>query len=558
MKELKYLEQMVNEGNLSEAVDAMASISPKDLDRWEVQNLMGKVCTLCEDYENAKELYRRSLKQHPDQPEILQNLFALRERTKGKSPADLAANGTAKRVLMIAYYFPPLSGSGVFRSLKFAKYLPMFDWNPTVISAEASPVYWNLSDESQMAEIPEDVEVVRISDLVGTRQLSSIDESQAHDLLEFLRGALCKKQEAMRLFEKMLRTQSGKEYLLVFPCWALFWTYHVTKFIEERVNLADFHAVYTTSGPYSAHLAGFHLKEKYGIPWVADYRDMWTMNPTTPLLDMGNPFHQLSKELESILLHHADCNIVAVGETIPIYTKNFQIPQEKFVGITNGYDEMDFSGIADEIHRQEKFTINYSGLLYSKQRSIEPILQAIKDLSDANEVDLSRIIFRVVGASEQGNFELVQKYGMEEIFQYVSYAPHKNAIASNMDSDLLLLLVGDDPASKTVFTGKIFEYLRSGRPILALAPKGGVVDLLLRETGHGKAFLGTQIPEIKQMILEEYTKWKNGESIAYSNPGIQKYERKALTAKLAEVLDKAVETRANESARIRNFQVRSV
>ncbi len=544
MKELKHLEQMVNEGNLLEAIDAMASISPKDLDRWDVQNLMGKVCTLCEDYENAKELYRRSLKQHPDQPEILQNLFALRERSKGKRPTELAANRTAKRVLMIAYYFPPLSGSGVFRSLKFAKYLPMFDWKPTVISAETAPVYWNWSDESQIAEIPEDVEVVRISDLVGTRQLSSIDESQARDLLEFLLGALCKKQEAVRLFEKILQTQSGIEYLLVFPCWALFWTYHVTKFIEECVNLADFRAVYTTSGPYSAHLAGFHLKEKYGIPWVADYRDMWTMNPTTPLLDMNNPFHQLSRELESILLHHADCNIVTVGETIPIYTKSFQIPQEKFVGITNGYDEMDFSDITDEIHRKEKFTINYSGLLYSKQRSIAPILQAIKELSDANEVDLSRIIFRVVGASETG-FELVQKYEMEAIFQYVPYIPHKEAIASNLDSNLLLLLVGDDPASKMVFTGKIFEYLRSGRPILALAPKDGVVDLLLRETGHGKAFLGTQIPEIKQMILEEYTKWKNGESIVYSSQGIQKYERKALTAKLAEVLDKVIETRAN-------------
>ena len=68
MQELKHIEQMVNEGNLSGAIDAMASISPKDLDRWEVQNLMGKVCTLCNDYENAKALYRRSLKQHPDQP----------------------------------------------------------------------------------------------------------------------------------------------------------------------------------------------------------------------------------------------------------------------------------------------------------------------------------------------------------------------------------------------------------------------------------------------------------------------------------------------------------
>ncbi len=317
--------------------------------------------------------------------------------------------------------------------------------------------------------------------------------------------------------------------------------------------MGDFGVVYTTSGPNSAHIAGFHLKEKYGIPWVADYRDMWTTDPANPLLDMDNPIHKLNRELESILLHNANCNLVAVGETIPIYTQNFQLPQEKIVGITNGYDEADFSETTYEIQRTEKFTINYSGLLYSKQRNIAPILQAIKELWDAHEVNLSQIIFRVIGASEKGNFELVQKYEMERVFHFVPYVPHKDAIAANLESDLLLLLVGDDPSFKMVFTGKIFEYLRCGRPILALAPKDGVVDLLLRETGHGKAFLGTQIPEIKQMILEEYTKWKNGESIVYSSQGIQKYERKALTAKLAEVLDKVVETRANESTRIRNF-----
>lgn len=553
MKEFKYLEQMIDKGDLSGVIDTLAAMSQKDLDRWEVQNLMGRLCMICEEYENAKELFRRALKQQPNQLEILQNLFAVRERTKGKIPTDFAANSRAKRVLMIAYYFPPLSGSGVFRSLKFAKYLPMFDWYPTVISAEAPPVNWNLSDESQMAEIPEDVNVIRVSDLLSTKQLTNLDDRQVYDLLEFLHGVLYKNEEAMRIFEKFLQTKGGIEKLLIFPCQALLWTYHVTKYVEEHVNLEDFRVVYTTSGPNSAHIAGYYLKEKYGIPWVADYRDMWTTDPANPLLDMDNPIHKLNRELESILLHNANCNLVAVGETIPIYTKNFQLSREKFVGITNGYDEMDFSDITDKVHRTEKFTINYSGLLYSKQRNIAPILQAIKELGDTHAVDLSRIIFRVVGASEKGNFELVRKYEMETIFQYVPYVPHKEAIASNLDSNLLLLFVGDDPVFKMVFTGKIFEYLRSGRPILALAPKDGVVDLLLRETGHGKAFLGTQIPEIKQMILEEYTKWKNGESIVYSSQGIQKYERKALTAKLAEVLDKVVETRANESTRIRNF-----
>ena len=130
-------------------------------------------------------------------------------------------------------------------------------------------------------------------------------------------------------------------------------------------------------------------------------------------------------------------------------------------------------------------------------------------------------------------------YNLETIILQKGRVSHHEALSSNINSNLLILLIGDEDKYKRVYTGKFFDYLRSGIPILALAPKDGAVDKILKETGHGKAFLSTQTQEIKQMILDEYLKWKNneGKERLYS-PAIKRFERKYLTSKLADIFNK--------------------
>lgn len=531
MDEVRELERLAAAKDLLGAIEYVEALPLELQGRWEIQDMLGGVCAVCGELEMAKQFYRAALKQCPSNPELLQNLLNVGRSLRKKLHTDTALPSGANRALMIAYFFPPLSGSGVFRSLKFAKYLPMFDWYPTVISAEKPPVYWSMKDESQEAEIPKDVEVIRISDRVDQRQLNCLNDKERKELLDFLRCVLCENDTAMGLIEALSQTPEGKEKLLCFPCWTLSWAYDVAQYIEKNLPLDQFQVIYTTSWPYSAHLVGLYLKQKYGIPWVADYRDMWTNNPFYPC-DVTKLGDRLSIATEELLLHSADCNITIAKENIPIYVNQFRVDASKFAEITNGYDETDFSDICDRVWRAGKFTINYSGLLYSDHRSIAPVLRGIKELCEEKKMDKTQILFRFVGISTDSNLELVQRYGMEDIFQYVDYVSHKEALLANLNSDLLLLLVGDGSQLKTVYTGKVFEYLRCGRPILAIAPKDGVVDQLLKETKQGKAFLSTQILEIKQMILEEYIKWQNGIR------RIQGFERKALTAKLAEIFEK--------------------
>lgn len=561
MDSIKILEELVLEGKLSEALDFIEALPQEERQQWQIQNLTGIVCAYCGQHREARTFFEAALEQRPDDGEILYNLAdtyanlnmprkALEQLEQCQRYAageelqsDIAAlrqritEQKGGRVLMAAYYFPPLSGSGVFRSIKFAKYLPLFDWEPTVISTDRPPNGWNFADQSQLKEIPEGMEVVRIPDGISTGRETSLNGERVEKILNFLRGVLRFSPEADRIFSQLSQSREGIMQLLTFPCGALAWAYDVVQYIEKNIDLDSFQVVYTTSGPSSAHLIGFYLKQKYGIPWVADYRDPWTFNPYGADYDPANQEQRLLFELESVLLQGASCNLTIEKSMTEIYQKNFALSQEKIKSITNGYDESDFAALEVPKGRTDKFTINYSGLLYTRQRSIAPVLTAIQQLCDEKKIELSKLRFRIVGASETGNIEAAERFGLAQIMEYTGYLSHSQALQANLSANMLLLFVGDEEKFKAVYTGKFFEYLRSGRPILALAPKNGAVERVLRESGHGEAFLSTQISEIKAMILREYRKWAQGEAFELlHSPVIEQFERKVLTKQLADIL----------------------
>lgn len=560
MEHVETLEKLVREGKLSEALDFIESLSPVERQQWQVQNLTGIVCALCGQPKEAHTFFEAALKQRPDDPELLYNLAdtcasigmgrkakelleRCRQRTEDRGLWDdiaalqqRLAEQKGGQVLMAAYYFPPLAGSGVFRSLRFAKCLPFYGWQPTVISTDRPPNGWNFTDQSMVSEIPEGMEVIRIPDGISTGRETSLNSDRVQAILSFLRSVLRFSPKADRIFSQASQSHDGIVQLLTFPCGALSWAYDTVQYIEKNMDLSQFEVVYTTSGPASAHLIGFYLKQKYGIPWVADYRDPWTFNAYGAAYNSSNTGQRLLFELESVLLHQADCNLTVEASLTREYARNFGLSAEKIISITNGYDEENFADLNIPAHT-DRFTINYSGLLYSGHRSIEPVLKAIQQLHEKKAVELSDIRFRVVGNAVQKNVVAAQRYGLSDVLIQTGYLSHRAALQSNMDSNLLLLLIGEGDNLKSFYSAKIFEYLRSGRPILAIAPKDGVVDQVLQESGHGKAFSSKQIAEIKAMILEEYFKWKNRcDSSLLHSPAIERFEGKHLTQQLAEVL----------------------
>lgn len=445
-----------------------------------------------------------------------------------------------KRLLMAAYYFPPLGGSGVFRSIKFAKYLPQFHWWPTVISTDCPPLEMSWVDGSLVQEIPAGMQVIRIPDLVYTMRMRSIPENIEAALINFLKTILQSDQEASTIVNTLSRTKTGRVKLLMFPCPALLWAYESIQYLEKYVDLSKFQAIYTTSGPYSAHLIGLYLKQKYGISWVADYRDPWT-DASQEVLGIIRSNYQLLVSLERILLKEADYSIAVEEHFAQAYVERFHIPAEKIETIPNGYDEDDFSGLSVSEEQPSKFTIVYSGLLYAKSAvsCFSAFLEALCQLTVEGKVDLDKIQLLMIGEMTIEVKDLLRKYDLDSALIETGYLSHKEALQANMRANLLLSLTGESPELRFIHGGKMFDYLRSGRPILAMVPKNGVVERLLRETGHGEAFTSMEVSGIKAMILREYQAWRQGEKRELlHSPLIEQFERKNLTRKLAEILER--------------------
>lgn len=555
---IKQIQKKLNSGAYQDALDAIQQLSPELQNTSEIQCLLGLAHYYQGDFDAAKPYFKSALSLSPGEEDCIYNLgYLLYEQKNTQELSELIAHSRSektserlldqlsmweyelstsnnkKRVLMIAYYYPPLSGSGVFRSLKFSKYLHCYGWDPMVISAQNPPKGWEFRDDTQVAEIPEDVQVIRIDDPVSCQKAVSIDCKHVLELQEFV----FKHEPHLYAFfkQQLARGKDGLLSLLQFPMHDAWWCGEVVHYLKEHVDLTQFDAVYTTSGPYSTHLIGFYLQKKYQLPWIADYRDQWTGNPASNLQQEPETYKRYFA-LEQLLLHHADLNITVVDELVPIYQKDFQLPKHKITSITNGYDEADFQYLNFSEQISPKFTITYSGLLYTEDRDVRPIFKALAHLIQTKKIDREAIVFLYVGAG-QDLTALAKDYKLTDIIQTTGYVSHHQALQYNIDSNLLLLLVGDTARVKYVYTGKIFDYLRSGKPILAIAPDPSVVKETLDATGHGYVVQSPDMARIQEIILKEYTDWKNkSENTFLHHPLIEQFERKYLTGKLAQAL----------------------
>ena len=193
--------------------------------------------------------------------------------------------------------------------------------------------------------------------------------------------------------------------------------------------------------------------------WVADYRDPWTKYPGNNL-DFSKPYNQLFAALEYILLKQADCNIMVEESLAHSYTVSVQLPAKKVVCITNGYDEKDFSDLAESEMKSEKFTINYSGVLHTEHavRAFSTLLEAIYQLKLEKAMDFNQISLYMIGDIQEGQVVL-QKYDWGNTLVETGYVSHAEVLQLNSTASILLLPIGDTPDLKPVHAGTFFDYL---------------------------------------------------------------------------------------------------
>lgn len=410
-----------------------------------------------------------------------------------------------RRVLVVAFYFPPQGGAGVQRTLKFVKYLPEFGWQPVVLTVTGSGS--TLRDESLAREVPSTVSVHRTPALLLPRLMP---------------------WRVRRWLARWLLVVDEQVGWLPFAVAR-------GKCLIQETGIA---AIYTTSAPYTDHLIGLRLKRATGRPWVADLRDPWVDNPA---LAFASPFHRRWVErLEQQTFFEADRVVVNTATALDLYRRKYpEVGSNRLLAIPNGYDPDDFSDVAPTMLDRMRFQIVHVGSLYGQMRTARPFLQALHSLVEDGALPRERVQVSFVGNVGREVAALVQEYALDDVVHLIGYVTHRESIAYLLAADLLLLIPTSGPGSEVFVPAKAFEYLAVGRPILTLATPGATVDLMV-EARAGPVVAPGDVPAIGAHLVALYTRWQQGDLAGTTDPQVvARHDRRALAGRLAAVLDEA-------------------
>lgn len=440
-----------------------------------------------------------------------------------------------KKVLIIAYHFPPSASIGQIRPLKFAKYLNKFGWQPVVLTPKNEFYFGRRADETLFKELPESVRVVRTFSFEPLNEFWKLrnrnTESKNEDYAKFTKIISSNKSIVNRLKSSFLDIMSTPDRYLG---WMPFAVYRALALLRDDT----IKAIYTTSSPVTCHLIGYVLKRITKRSWIADFRDPWTQNfGFTRVFKFQLRFEEF---LERLIFNYAD-KIISVSEPIvdKFRLKYPHINRGKFKAIPNGFDSEDFHNKIPEPF--EKFTITYTGAVYGHENA-HCFFEAIESLiTEKEELNENLQILFVGSIHPTKRTQHFDRLNQSRIIQLIGRTNHGTALQYMLNSHVLLLLVGKyHEVVKGCYTTKIFEYLCAKKPILALVPDGVAADLI-RQAGAGTVVDPEDMVGIKNAILSLYQKYKEGELTVDSDSAlISKFDRRELAKELAAVLNDAV------------------
>jgi len=420
-----------------------------------------------------------------------------------------------KKLLYISYLFPPVGGSGVQRSMKFAKYLPQFGWEPVML----------------------------VANHLFLKQPK--DNTLCHDVC--VRSYPCFSPDIRWLYKLLwglrlhwLVDAINRNCLLPDPevLWLPFAKHGVKRVLREhKIDL-----VLITAPPYSALFLGAYIKKHYGIDYCVDYRDLW-------VLGVGRADNPASKRVQ-ILEQKWEANILAGARQVicvnelmaaKLADKYPQLRRSKATGITNGYDESDFIPMP-QYKRQAKMNIVFTGSLYDRFQP-DIIWEAVSALISEGLLPEEDISIGIYGKNSPAF--VLGRYANDPTISRVvsihSYLAHKDSIEKICTADALLLFSPSGKHSDTDSHSKLFEYMRSYRPILAVINPNSIGADILKPCGTCIIANSASLKSIKDAIIQLHNAWKMNEQ--RFNPDynyVSRYERKAITVKLAIVLDNAL------------------
>ena len=406
------------------------------------------------------------------------------------------------RVLMIAYHYPPFSGSsGIQRTLRFSQDLPAFNWQPSVLSAH--PRAFERVSDDLLNDVPASVDVQRAFALDAGRHLSLFKRypgwiARPDRWISWLFGALVTGFQMIR---------------------------------HHRPNV-----IWSTYPIATAHLIGYWLSRLSGIPWVADFRD--------PMAHVGYPPDKATWDsylsVEQKVFAQASRAVFTTPGAARFYAQRYAPQANRMRIIENGYDEASFSDFAMPTSQPAlnpgKFTLLHSGIVYPEWRNPEQLFAALRRLIDDQVVDpnLIRVRFRASGHSSFLT-ALVASRDLTDVVQVLPPVGYKAALAEMCAADGLLVLQSDDCNDQ--IPAKVYEYLRAQKPILGICGDVGDTANVLRQAGFKHLAPLEQSQQIADVLVNFLDDIRNSVTPSSNRKFVESASRSAKAGALADLLN---------------------
>ncbi|WP_127136578.1 glycosyltransferase [Flagellimonas oceanensis] len=421
-----------------------------------------------------------------------------------------------RKILVIAYYWPPAGGPGVQRWLKFTKYLPEFGLEPIVYVPE-NPSY-PLVDEKLVAEVPSSIKVLKQPIKEPYAWASLLSKKKTKTISS---GII--KEKNPSFIEKVLLWIRGNFFI---PDARKLWVRPSISYLAKVIAEEGIETIITTGPPHSLHLIGLGLKKKYHIQWIADFRDPWTSIGYHKKLRLTEYARLKHKALEKGVLLKADKIVVTSNTT---KTEFEAITPKPIKVITNGFDEE-----LSPTELDSKFTVSHIGSLLTGRNPLG-FWQALQELIAENEVFGKALKVQLAGVVGEEVLHSIKDFGLDAHVEQLGYLSHDKVLETQQKSQVLLLLEIDSEETQGIIPGKLFEYLNAKRPILAIGPKGWEAGAMVEEHHAGTMCLHTEVAHIKRVLLKAFHQYENG-TLVCNSEGVEQYHRKALTESLAKFI----------------------
>lgn len=412
---------------------------------------------------------------------------------------------------MVAFHFPPEGGSsGVLRTLKFSKFLPENGWIPHILTLKET--FYPAQDKHLMGDIPKEAVVHRTFALDSGRHMA-------------IKG-------------RYLACLAVPDR---YVSWLPFGMARGMKVVrKEAIDV-----LYSTSPTPTAHLIALTIKARTGLPWVADFRDPWIEEGQFPV--PGTLRYRIESALERLVVRHADRILV----TTPNLGREFEsrypdLARNKVRVIYNGYDEADFEGL-EEAPRAERFEFIHAGLVTPEFRNPFPLLEEVASLIKEGKLPPDRIRFTFLGGGSYVTSAAfsgaVRELGLDGVVAVEGRIPHREALRRQAGAAVLLLLQASED-TRSLIPAKAFEYLRLGRPVLAMTLEGATADLLVGMDGCHVVDPSNRT-SLRYALLSLYEEGVSSLKMTTASRPIAQYDRRNLTVELSRLFNELVETGRN-------------